>query len=41
METVASALAKFAPDLAEQLIDRWRQANQALDDFVDYLRKQS
>lgn len=38
METLASALLKFAPDLADQLAERWKEADSALDDFLLFLR---
>ncbi len=36
---LAQALRKFAPDLADQLMERWRERDQVLDEFVAFLRR--
>ncbi len=39
MTILASAMKKFAPDLMEELILRHKAANLALDEFVEYMRR--
>jgi hypothetical protein len=34
----AAAIKKFAPDLAEELVRRYREATNALDDFLAIIR---
>ena len=40
-KVLASAMTKFAPDLAQELMRRHKAANRALDDFVNYLRREA
>lgn len=39
MATAARALAKFAPDLAAELVHRWRAADNGLGDFLKALQR--
>lgn len=38
METLARALRKFAPDLADELVRRWQNSTNALEDLIKVLR---
>ena len=39
MATAARALAKFAPDLAAELVTRWEMTDNGLGDFLKALRR--
>ena len=38
-QLLASALHKFAPDLSDELIAKWRKSGDALTDFLAFLRE--
>lgn len=38
LRTLASALKKFSPDLAAQLVERWQATNLAFEDLLHLLR---
>lgn len=39
LQVLASALHKFAPDLAKDIISKWSEQDRALNDFLEILRK--
>lgn len=40
-KVLASAMVKFAPDIMQELTQRYMAANQELDNFIEFLRKET